>query len=136
MAELDFKIDDDGATPIAFTLHGTDLLGAEWSERFVCINPFPAGAVVDFYAATGFDDQGRRVGSVGRLHDLLASVLREEQVVETPGEAGGEPVLSVEPADDVIRFFALMHDKRRVVPYLTLLQLVNGILEEASGFPL
>lgn len=131
MPELSFTVDNDEAEPISFTISGKDKVDGPWSETFTCVNPFPASAIVDFYAASGFDAQGNRVGSIARLNSLLQSILQEETLVDN-----GDGTFRYEPADDAIRYFSLMRDKRRRVPYLTLLQIVNGLLEQASGFPM
>jgi hypothetical protein len=136
MPELAFTVDDDGAQPIAIKISGTDKVDGPWEERFVCVNPFPAAAIVDFYAASGIDAQGNRVGSIARLNSLLQSVLQEEEIVEDGVGEDGKPRFRYEPVDDAVRYFALMRNKRRRVPYLTLLQIVNGLLEEVSGFPM
>lgn len=132
MPDLSFTVDDEGAKPITITISGVDKVLGPWSEQFACVNPFPASAIVDFYAASGIDAQGNRVGSIARLNSLLQSVLQEETIV--PDEEGDG--FHYEAVDDVVRYFALMRDKRRRVPYVTLLKIVNGLLEEVSGFPM
>lgn len=135
MPELSFKVPHDDAEPIAFTVSGTDLIGAEWSERFVCVHPFPVAAAMAFRSAVGLDEDGNRIGDPALMQSLMLTVLREEMVVETPGDDGAV-VRTIEQADDFVRFFGLMRDKRRIVPEQTLLDLVIGVFEEASGFPL
>lgn len=136
MPELSFKVPHDDADPIAFTVTGTDLLGEEWSERFVCVHPFPVAAAMGFRSAVGFDESGNRIGDPSLMQSLMLAVLREEMVVEAPGDVDGTVVRTIEPADDFVRFFGLMRDKRRIVPERTLLDLVVGLFEEAAGFPL
>lgn len=130
---LDFTVDAADGKPIVFTIRGKDLLERDWSETFTCVTPIPSHAISLFMAAVGIDEDGNRVESAPNLERLIEDVLREWQVVETLSEDGGAPTRTLEPADDVTRFKALIRDKIRIVSLDALGKVAVAIMEEASG---
>lgn len=138
--------------PVSFGMHG---------ELFTCVQVAPAGVLNDMIAGIRTDDTGSRVYSAPNLIAFVIGVLREDKAVEaeeaealgfagegyeplTADEAlaggheppeGAEKVVVV-PADDVPRFYELMHDKRRAVPIEELGEVVLWLADVLMGRPM
>lgn len=147
------------AEGVTFTLSGPG-----WSETFTTVAEAPSGVLNDLVSGITYDDEGNRIYRAPNLIHFVIGVLREEKAVALDGEGkfpddlgmtglpsdvltaeeaegrgldvpeGAEKV-AVVPADDVGRFFALMHDKRRIVNVERLGELVIWLAEELSSRP-
>lgn len=137
--------------PVSFLLQG---------EEFVCLPVAPSGTLNDFIAGIRTDDRGQRIYSAPNLISFVIGVLREEKpLAADEAEAlgyvgeGYEPLTASEArarghlvedddakvvlvaADDVSRFYELVHDKHRVVPIEQLGDVVLWLSEVLMGRP-
>lgn len=92
-------------------------------EEFHCLPVPPAGAVLDLVQAISRDDRGRTVYNVPDIDTFIRACLVEKRYAMQPAPADVEgkqdpeaQVEVVEDCDDVARWAALLHDKKRLIP--------------------
>lgn len=94
-------------------------------EEFHCVPAAAGGTIASVMSSVRVDERGRQVYDAPNLVLFVEDVIAEEMPVEQPAAVNddgteSDPVMVLQPIDDVERWKALMRDKRRPVPVETL----------------